>query len=175
MRLEQYLTRSDLSINEGIERLNSSGTQILLIVDEGQKLLGTVTDGDIRRGILNGPNVASEATLGEIMQSQPTVAEIDCTDLNECILLPATVRASSFVGYHIVHFFEYTFLIKKMRKSLHVGDRVLYRNEFGKTVVVRVTEVNRDDVTIRLPNGNQRQTVMGRIVRRCPSPKIRGS
>lgn len=77
MRLEQYLTRSDLSINEGIERLNSSGTQILLIVDEGQKLLGTVTDGDIRRGILSGPDVASQATLGEIMQSQPTVAEID--------------------------------------------------------------------------------------------------
>ena len=52
-----------------------------------------------------------------------------------------------------------------MCKSFHVGDRALYRNEFGKTVAVRVTEVNRDDVTIRLPNGNERQTVMGRISR----------
>lgn len=43
-----------VSIREGIAKLNESGLQILLIVDDQYKLIGTVTDGDIRRSLLRG-------------------------------------------------------------------------------------------------------------------------
>ena len=39
------------SINEAIENLANTGLQICFIC-EGKKLIGTITDGDIRRAIL---------------------------------------------------------------------------------------------------------------------------
>jgi NDP-sugar pyrophosphorylase family protein len=43
--------------------------QIALVVDQDDRLLGTVTDGDIRRGILRG--VPLEASVCEIMNTKP--------------------------------------------------------------------------------------------------------
>ncbi len=38
-------------------RLNETGTRILFVVDKSSHLTGTVTDGDIRRGIINGSSL----------------------------------------------------------------------------------------------------------------------
>ena len=43
-----------LPVLEALRIINQAATQIALIVDEQQRLLGTLTDGDVRRGILNG-------------------------------------------------------------------------------------------------------------------------
>ena len=40
------------SIESVVRSLNESGVQIALIVAEDMTLVGTVTDGDIRRGLL---------------------------------------------------------------------------------------------------------------------------
>jgi len=37
-----------------MKQLNDSGGKILFVVNEAEKLIGTVTDGDIRRGIIKG-------------------------------------------------------------------------------------------------------------------------
>jgi len=37
-----------------MQKLNDTAEQILFVTDEDNKLLGTVTDGDIRRGLING-------------------------------------------------------------------------------------------------------------------------
>lgn len=42
------------SIKQAIAKLNDTGLQIILALDENDILLGTVTDGDIRRGLLRG-------------------------------------------------------------------------------------------------------------------------
>ena len=42
------------NIKQAIAKLNDTGLQIALILDENDILLGTVTDGDIRRGLLRG-------------------------------------------------------------------------------------------------------------------------
>ena len=39
-----------------MKKLDESYIKCLVVVDEKEKLLGTITDGDIRRGILNGLN-----------------------------------------------------------------------------------------------------------------------
>ncbi|MBL7714986.1 MAG: nucleotidyltransferase family protein [Bdellovibrionales bacterium] len=61
------------SIVKAIEIIDSAGLQIALVTDEAGKLLGTVTDGDIRRGILRG--VALSGPVQEIMHKTPTVGQ----------------------------------------------------------------------------------------------------
>ena len=49
-------------IKDAIANLNETGLQIVLIVDENDTLQGTVTDGDIRRGLLRGLQLDSPIT-----------------------------------------------------------------------------------------------------------------
>ncbi len=46
------------SIKEAINRLNETGHRILFVTDAAEVLTGTVTDGDIRRGIIDGIQLA---------------------------------------------------------------------------------------------------------------------
>lgn len=69
---KSIILRADVSIREGIQILDSSPTKILLIVNDQNRFLGTVTDGDVRRGILRG--LALTNTVKEIMNSSPIVA-----------------------------------------------------------------------------------------------------
>ncbi|MGJ3259922.1 MAG: nucleotidyltransferase family protein [Rhodospirillales bacterium] len=42
------------TIGDAITAINEDGYEIALVVDDAQRLLGTVTDGDVRRGLLAG-------------------------------------------------------------------------------------------------------------------------
>lgn len=75
---EKVLAAPTISIREAIRILDSSGLQIVLIVDEQRRLLGTVTDGDIRRGILKGVGFSEEIRL--IMNSNPSAENKDAGD-----------------------------------------------------------------------------------------------
>lgn len=72
---KQTLVLATASIHEAIQVLDESAMQIVLVVDAGGQLLGTITDGDIRRGILKG--IALQDDVGKIMNRQPTVARAD--------------------------------------------------------------------------------------------------
>lgn len=54
--------------------IDNSARQIALIVDEEQRLIGTVTDGDIRRGLLKGRQLTDPVSL--VMNHYPTVASV---------------------------------------------------------------------------------------------------
>ena len=62
--------------------LDMNALQIVLVVDEDRRLLGTITDGDIRRGILKG--IALTGAVESVMNPTPIVARID--DSRESIL-----------------------------------------------------------------------------------------
>ncbi|MGR3301652.1 MAG: nucleotidyltransferase family protein [Candidatus Scalindua sp.] len=53
-KLKTLLISSDTTLKESMQRLNETAEKILFVTDENDKLLGTVTDGDIRRGLING-------------------------------------------------------------------------------------------------------------------------
>lgn len=53
----QTLLNGDATIKDAINVLNVSGLRIVLVVDENQKLLGTISDGDIRSGLLKGLHI----------------------------------------------------------------------------------------------------------------------
>lgn len=56
-------------IQEIIRRINQTGIEIMLITDDSGALAGTVTDGDIRRGILAGVNL--NQSVNAIMNRAP--------------------------------------------------------------------------------------------------------
>jgi dTDP-glucose pyrophosphorylase len=63
------------SIRETIQIIDHSTLQIALVVDNNQRLLGTVTDGDIRRAILRG--ISLENNVETIMNSNPLSVRLD--------------------------------------------------------------------------------------------------
>lgn len=70
------------TIKEALQVIDNGGMQITLIVDEKEKLIGTLTDGDVRRGLLNGLDLNSP--IETIIFKTPSVAKI--TDSKEEIL-----------------------------------------------------------------------------------------
>jgi len=64
----------DSSIRDAIEIIEVASFQIALVVDETGLLLGTITDGDIRRGLLKGLDLSD--AVSQVMNSQPTTARI---------------------------------------------------------------------------------------------------
>jgi len=58
-------------IREAIKILIDSSLRIVLIVDTSLKLIGTVTDGDIRRGLIRGLNM--ESPVIEVINRKPIV------------------------------------------------------------------------------------------------------
>lgn len=72
--LEAATATAGEPITEVIKKLNSSRNDIVLVVGSNGVLNGTVTDGDIRRGILAGINLA--APVSSIMNPAPVSASI---------------------------------------------------------------------------------------------------
>lgn len=74
------------SIRRAIEVIDTGRIQIALVADEQGCLLGTVTDGDIRRGLLKG--IGLDDAVGSIMHVNPTTAPSG-TPRNELLSLMA--------------------------------------------------------------------------------------
>ena len=65
----RVLIARDAPIVQAIQLIEAASTQIALVVDADQRLLGTITDGDVRRGILRG--VPLDAAVERIMKREP--------------------------------------------------------------------------------------------------------
>lgn len=67
---KDLIVYSQTSILDTMKSIDRSGSQIALVIDEiNKKLLGTVTDGDIRRGILRG--ISLDETVSSVMNRNP--------------------------------------------------------------------------------------------------------
>lgn len=56
------------TVRQAIETIDKGARQIALVTDQDNMLLGTVTDGDVRRGLLRG--VSLDAPVAEIMRRE---------------------------------------------------------------------------------------------------------
>ena len=63
------------TIKEALKIIDSGAVKIALVVDENDKLLGTITDGDIRRAILKGKSL--EDSIRDIYYKNPITVSID--------------------------------------------------------------------------------------------------
>ena len=67
--LHAVMAKADEPLEAIIRRINWASMEIILVVDDDKRLIGTVTDGDIRRGILSG--VSMEEPVSIVMNHKP--------------------------------------------------------------------------------------------------------
>ena len=70
---EKVLVTSNQTLLDTMKIIDESSLQFAIVVDEKRHLLGTVTDGDIRRGILRGEGL--DVPITSIMNAMPTSAK----------------------------------------------------------------------------------------------------
>jgi dTDP-glucose pyrophosphorylase len=95
------------TLQETIRNLDQSGLQIALVVSADGVLLGTVTDGDIRRGLLRGLDLSSRVEA--IMQREPLVVPptlgrevvLQLMQANKFHQLPVVDEQRRIVGLHV--------------------------------------------------------------------------
>ena len=51
MNINTYLINADQTIEEALRTIDKNGEKSCFIIDHNQKLIGSLTDGDIRRSI----------------------------------------------------------------------------------------------------------------------------
>ena len=57
---EKILIKSQSNLRESILKINEGGIQFAMVINSDKCLIGTLTDGDLRRGLLKGKNLDSK-------------------------------------------------------------------------------------------------------------------
>ncbi len=101
------LVDADLDLHGAIVALDRVGLQILLVVDADRLLLGTLTDGDVRRALLKGHGL--DARAQDVMKRTPMVvgadldraAVLNLMRVNKLRQLPVLDALGRVVGLHL--------------------------------------------------------------------------
>jgi len=72
---KQVVINPDASLRQALQVIDASAMQIALVVNPDNRLLGTITDGDIRRALLRGDDM--DITVDKIMNPNPVTGLID--------------------------------------------------------------------------------------------------
>ena len=73
--IDDIIIDKNTLIIDALKIIDKSSNQIVLVVDENRKLLGTINDGDVRRALLN--NSSLNETVENIYFKTPTTANIN--------------------------------------------------------------------------------------------------
>ena len=95
-------------LKDAIRNLNESTLQVVLIASEDGLLVGTLTDGDIRRGLLRG--LAIDSSIDEIINHHPLVvppqlgseAVLNLMHENRIHQLPIVDESRHILGLHLM-------------------------------------------------------------------------
>ncbi len=71
---KQVLVPADISAEQALKVLDDGGLRLVLVADADGRLLGILTDGDVRRALLKRVNF-SDAKVGDVMHESPITAE----------------------------------------------------------------------------------------------------
>jgi dTDP-glucose pyrophosphorylase len=103
----QAMLTPDSSIQQAIQNLDEVAIKIVLVVSESGQLEGTISDGDIRRGLLRGLNLGS--SISEIVHRSALVvppslgldAVIQLMTANKIQQIPIVDERQNIVGLHL--------------------------------------------------------------------------
>ncbi len=127
-----FIQASD-DIGKSIEIIHKSGKRIGLVVDKQNKLLGTVTDGDIRRALLNKLNMSEQVT--KIMNSNPAFSsikessnkKIQLMQDRDILHIPLLDKNGSVIGLDSLH--------DLIKKPVYENAVVIMAGGFGKRLM----------------------------------------
>ncbi len=106
-RLDSVIISPDISISDAISCLDQAGTGALLLCSGEGKLVGILTDGDIRRAILKGLSFQQSCTTianrDPITAKYPTLAEdiLDIMDQHDISHLPVVDQKGTIKEFYL--------------------------------------------------------------------------
>ncbi len=95
------------SIRNAVQVLNETSLKIVLVVDENEVLVGTISDGDIRRGLLKGLELTS--TINSIVHEDAIVVPLELSrdvvlqlmQANKIQQIPIVDENKRVIGLHL--------------------------------------------------------------------------
>lgn len=111
---KKTLLLENATIRKAIKNLEKSALQIVLVINKKKNLVGTITDGDIRRGLLNGLNINSSIKklinknplIGSSSMSANTMNQIMQT--NKINQLPIVDQSKKILGLYFWDAIKYS-------------------------------------------------------------------
>lgn len=76
--MKQHLVEKNISISEALKKISKNGEKFLIVVDKNKKLIGTLTDGDLRRVIVKGCKLSN--TINNIYNKRPKYLTVNKFD-----------------------------------------------------------------------------------------------
>ncbi len=115
--------KSDSTIQQAINNLNTVAIKIVLIVNDEGILLGTVSDGDIRRGLLRGLSISDP--IEGIVQNNPLV-------------VPPEMSVQAVRRLMIVNKIQQIPVIDEKRRitGLHLWDEIAAQRQMANSMVI---------------------------------------
>ncbi len=152
-KLKSLLVSVDTNLKESMQKLNDTAEKIIFVTDEAGKLLGTVTDGDIRRGLINGLKFSDK--IEKIMFKEFVFIFYDepgKKDKAQKIMLREKIEQ-----------------IPILDKDNHIIDAILWTEIFGKKKSVKQKQLFTNHVVIMAGGRGERLDPFTRIL---PKPLI---
>lgn len=141
---EKYSLKENQSIREAASLLDAGASQFIMVVDDKMALVGTITDGDIRRGLLR--NIGLEEPVSKVMNGNPvTLSSSEDTTFDDAL--------------------------KKMRyhKIRHIPVIDAYRR-IDKVFVDKSHYGKRDNWVVLMAGGLGSR--LGDLTKNCPKPML---
>lgn len=76
--IEQMVVKDSGSLKEALNRINKNAQGLLFVLDDEDKLCGTITDGDVRRVLIDGVEIS--ASVSEAMKRDFHFLSVDAKD-----------------------------------------------------------------------------------------------
>ena len=95
--LNRFLVDPEMIVRDAMKKLDESHRKILFVIQDGSKLKGTLTDGDIRRWILGGHGL--EESVADVCNTDPISAstDFDLTEIKQ-LMLEHRIQAIPVIG-----------------------------------------------------------------------------
>ena len=129
--MKNLLIRPNSKIKNALEQMSGTGEKCLVVVDKKNKLLGTISDGDIRKAILNG-NIHKDK-INEYYHKRSTFLRKESYSLNQAknIFLKKRIDVIPIVerSKKVIDVITFENIFKKNKSRIH-------SKSFSKTVII---------------------------------------
>ena len=145
MDWKKIIVNEDTTILEAMKAINDTGYQIALVVSSDDLLVGALTDGDIRRGLLKG--IGTDAPVKLVMNAQPKFISVGAPD-NEVLKIMDNQNVKHFP------------VVDKSGKVV----KIVTRAEASK-------EISKENAVILMAGGLGSR--LGELTVDCPKPMLK--